>query len=51
LAVLHPAQGRAGVQAAGKRDADLLAEGEVLKDGCHGIFLKNDSCSRLLDKL
>ncbi|MNV03146.1 hypothetical protein D3C71_933990 [compost metagenome] len=47
---LHPVQGCAGVQAAGECNADLLAEGEVLEDGCHEMLLKNDSCLRLIDK-
>ena len=32
----HPQQRGAGVEAAGKGDADLLDDGEVLEDGCHG---------------
>jgi hypothetical protein len=32
----HPDQRGAGVQPAGERDADLLAEGKVLQDGGHG---------------
>lgn len=45
--VLHPAQGRAGVQAAGEGDADLLADGNVLQDGFHGVSLQNDRGWRL----
>jgi hypothetical protein len=42
--------GCAGVEAAGICDADILAEGEVLEDGCHGVLVKNDSCLRFMDK-
>ena len=38
--VLHPAQCGAGVQAAGEGDADLLADGNMLQDGFHGMLLK-----------
>jgi hypothetical protein len=34
--LLHPVQRRARVEAAGKGDADLLAEGKMLQDGAHG---------------
>ena len=35
---LHPVQRGAGVEAAGEGDADLLAGGNVLKDGgAHGV--------------
>ena len=32
----HPQQRGAGVESAGKGDADLLADGQVLQDGGHG---------------
>jgi hypothetical protein len=35
----HPVQRGAGVQAAGERDADLLADGKVLEDRGHGAGL------------
>ena len=34
----HPVQGGAGVEAAGKGDADALADGKVLQDRGHGSF-------------
>src|SRR5439155_4686397 len=33
----HPVQRRAGVEAAGERDADLLADGKILQDERHGV--------------
>jgi hypothetical protein len=35
--VAHPVQRSAGVEAAGEGDADLLADGQVLKNRGHGI--------------
>jgi hypothetical protein len=40
---LHPVQCGAGVQAAGKGDADFLAGGKVLEDGGHEWFLEDAS--------
>jgi len=33
----HPVQRGARVEAAGKRDADLLFDRDVLKNSCHGL--------------
>ena len=33
----HPVERGAGVETAGKGDADVLARGQVLKNGCHGV--------------
>jgi hypothetical protein len=36
--VPHPVKRRAGVEAAGERDADFLAGGQVFEDGAHGLM-------------
>jgi hypothetical protein len=42
--LLHPVQCRAGVEAAGEGDADLLAGGKMLEDGGHWVKGKRAKC-------
>src|SRR5262249_51048274 len=41
----HPVKRRARVEAAGKRDADVLAGGKTLKDGSQRIYFTSTSSS------